>query len=62
VRQGDTEVDLEPEMHEAIRYHDLIELTGWSFEYIDSAPAVRLDQLLMVRAADILAQKKASED
>jgi hypothetical protein len=39
-----------------------VELTGWTLDYIDTAPAHRLDQLLLVRAADILAQKKAVED
>lgn len=56
-RQGE-DVDLPEELAESIRLHDLVQLTGWSIEYIDSAPAYQLDRLLLVRAADIAAQQR----
>ena len=60
-RQGD-EVDLPDELDEAIRIYDLVQLTGWSLEYLDNSPAMVLDRLLLVRAADIQVQKRSMKD
>jgi hypothetical protein len=36
---------------EAIRIHTIIEMTHWTLDEIESAPAVVLDRLLTVQAA-----------
>lgn len=62
MRRGDADWDDLPlDLQTAVREHDLIELTGWSFAELDSAPAARVERLLLVRKATADASKMTDE-
>ena len=58
MRRGELEPSvLSDDELDAIRLHDLIELTHWTIPEIDAAPAIIVNRLLLVRAATIDAQR-----
>lgn len=63
MRRGDADWDELPlDLQTAVREHDLIELTGWSFAELDSAPAARVERLLLVCKATKSAAHMTDEE
>lgn len=61
--RGDFELSDLPEWaEETIRLHTILDLTGWTLDQIEAAPAVILDRLLTVHYAKSRAQASKQEE